>query len=74
MLLQLQNLRDTFTKSNKEICEAFIKTSGNMDRVRQLLDKKNTKPVVTWSALEDMALTEPDISDEFQVLLLEKGW
>ena len=42
--------------------------------MRMLLDEKNKKPVVTWSPLEDMALTEPDTSVEFQVLLLEKGW
>lgn len=42
--------------------------------MRHLFDSHYKKPVVTWSALEDMALTEPDTSDEFKVLLLEKGW
>ena len=38
-------------------------------------EKNGTKkPVMAWSVLEDMALTEPDNSAEFQVLLAEKGW
>ena len=37
------------------------------------MDEKHNK-VITWSPLEDMALTEPDTSVEFQVLLQEKGW
>jgi len=30
--------------------------------------------VITWSALEDLALLEPETSVEYQVLLQEKGW
>lgn len=54
----------------------FCRCSGVIERVSAYLDKthKNHATVVTWSPLEDMALTEPDTSVEFQVLLQEKGW
>lgn len=44
--------------------------------MRAYLDSfdKNHHKVILWSPLEDMALTEPDTSVEFQVLLQEKGW
>ena len=44
-----------------------------MLKIRAVLDPNRPTPI-TWSALEDMALTEPDTSVEFQVLLQEKGW
>lgn len=71
---QIHNLKTQLKLSNQEIVEAFIRTSGDTARMRLVLDPKNRKPVVTWSPLEDMALTEPDTSVEFQVLLQEKGW
>ncbi len=40
--------------------------------VRYVLEERPN--IVTWNLLEDMALTEPDDSAEFQVLLAEKGW
>lgn len=32
------------------------------------------KPVVEWNYLEDLALTKPEDTAEFQVLLQTKGW
>ena len=63
--LQLKQIRDDLGKSNKEICDAFIKTSGDTKKMRMLLDDAQKKPVVIWTPLEDMALTEPDTSVEF---------
>jgi len=53
-------------KSHKEICELYTKVSGDVVKMRQYLENKK---VTTWSALEDMALMEPDTSVEYQVLL-----
>ena len=36
--------------------------------------KGRRMPAFVWTALEDMALTEPQTSVEFQALLQEKGW
>ena len=36
--------------------------------------KGRRMPAYVWTALEDMALTEPQTSVEFQALLQEKGW
>jgi len=63
--MQLKGLRDEFKKSNKEICDAFVKTSGEMQKMRKILDDTYKRPVVIWTPLEDMALTEPDTSIEF---------
>lgn len=53
-------------KSHKEICELYTMVSGDVTKMRQYLENKK---VTTWSALEDMALMEPDTSVEYQVLL-----
>lgn len=79
IFLTLQNLCKEFKKSKEEICELFCKVSGDVNKIRKILDPENIKNAsikmpVMWSALEDMALTEPDTSVEFQVLLQEKGW
>lgn len=65
-----------FGKTKEEICDLFCRCSGNVSRIREYLDcySKTHHKVVLWSPLEDMALTEPDTSVEFQVLLQEKGW
>ena len=49
----------------------FAKCSGDERRLLKLLEGGE---VTLWTPLEDMALTEPDTSLEFQVLLQEKGW
>ena len=76
--MALQNFCKEFKRSKDDICEIFCKVSGDIDKMRLYLENKtiagNSKKLVTWSPLEDMALTEPDTSVEFQVLLQEKGW
>ena len=37
-------------------------------------DYLENRPVIEWSYLEDLALSKPDDSAEFQVLLQTKGW
>lgn len=46
--------------------------SGDLKKMRDYL---NNKPgVILWNFLEDLALQKPDDSQEFAVLLQEKGW
>ena len=49
--------------SREEICDIYTKVSGDLTQVRYYLQGRDD--VVTWSTLEDMALTEPDDSAEF---------
>ena len=78
LLGQLSNYCVKFKKSKQEICEIYSKVSGEIEHIRNYLMNdftlKGGKKLITWSPLEDMALTEPDTSVEFQVLLQEKGW
>ncbi len=53
------------------MCRLYVAVSGQIRKVRDYLSGK--KGVVTWNALEDMALGKPDQSIEFQVLLEAKG-
>ena len=74
---QLQHFMQEFKMSKQQISEIFCKVSGDADKIRPYIEHstgKGGKQLVTWSPLEDMALTEPDTSVEFQVLLQEKGW
>ena len=54
------------------MCGIYTEVSGEISKVRHVLEGK--KNVMRWKELEDMALTEPEDSAEFQVLLAEKGW
>ena len=40
--------------------------------MREYLENKPS--IIEWSYLEDLALTKPESSAEFQVLLQTKGW
>ena len=42
-----------------------------MHKMRDFLEGK---PAVEWNYLEDLALTKPEDTAEFQVLLQTKGW
>jgi hypothetical protein len=42
--------------------------------LHKMRDFLEGKPVVDWNYLEDLALTKPEDSAEFQVLLQTKGW
>lgn len=69
---QLANLEVKFKKTHDEIAELYVSVSGDLKKMRDLLSKK--PGVVTWNYLEDLALQKPDDSQEFAVLLQEKGW
>ena len=61
-----------FEKTYREVCDLYTMVSGDVEKIS--LYYEGAKVVSTWSALEDMALMEPDTSVEYQVLLQEKGW
>lgn len=63
---QLKQFEKEFGKNCEEIAEIFCKVSGRFNKMRDYL---MNKPVVEWSYLEDLALTKPEDSAEFQVLL-----
>ena len=69
---QMLNLKNEFKKTLKELSQIFTSVNGDMKKVRSVLEKKVA--VIRWTPLEDLALTEPETSVEFQVLLQEKGW
>ena len=48
----------------------FVAGCGKIERVRLHLEKK---PVCLWTPLEDLALCEAEGSQEYRVLLMEKG-
>ena len=48
----------------------FVQVSGQMDVLVKLLKGEN---VVRWKYLEDLALAKPETSEEFQLLLRDKG-
>ncbi len=68
---QITNIQRKFKKSKEEVVDLFISASGDTKKMRAYYEKK---PVVLWNMLEDLALTKPDDSLEFSVLLQEKGW
>ena len=59
-----------YKKSCLEISEAFMKVSGDIKSLRDYLDGKI---VTEWNHLEDLALTKPEDSREYQHLLESKG-
>ena len=68
---QLIHLQEEFKLNKEEISEAYVKCSGDFKKMRKYL--KNASSVVTWDYLEDLALQYPDDSQQFLVLLSEKG-
>ena len=67
----LRQLEKEYGKSHEEIAEIFCKVSGRLNKMRDYLENRQ---VVEWTLLEDMALSKPDDSAEFQILLQTKGW
>lgn len=53
------------------MADVFVRVSGRLNKMRDYFENR---PVVEWNFLEDMALTKPDDSPEFQVLLQTKGY
>lgn len=68
---QLKKFEKEFGKSTVEIAEIFCKVSGRLNKMRDYLENK--PHVVEWNYLEDLALTKPEDSAEFQLLLQTKG-
>ena len=67
----LKQLAREFNKTTQEIADIYCKVSGELGRMREYLEHKPS--VVEWNYLEDLALTKPEDSPEFQVLLSTKG-
>lgn len=58
-------------KTKEEIANIYVSVSGNIKKVRAVLENR---PCCVWTELEDLALAKPEESPEFQILLSEKGW
>lgn len=69
---QLKKLEKDYGRTREEIAEIFCKVSGRIEKMKDFLDNKPS--VVEWTYLEDLALTKPEESPEFQVLLQTKGF
>jgi hypothetical protein len=67
----LKQFEKEFGRTTDEIAEIFCRVSGRLHKMRDFLEGK---PVVEWNYLEDLALTKPEDTAEFQVLLQTKGW
>jgi len=67
----LKQFEKDYAKGHEEIAEIFCKVSGRLNKMKDYLENR---PVIEWSYLEDLALSKPDDSAEFQVLLQTKGW
>ena len=64
---QMLGFKKEFNKTLKELSQIFTSVNGDMKKMRLVLEKKSG--VIRWTPLEDLALTEPETSVEFQVLL-----
>lgn len=67
---QMRNIMEDYKISDVEMADLYCKTNGDMSEVRRLLQGKK---VVTWTRLEDLALLQPEDSEEYLVLLRTKG-
>lgn len=68
---QLKQFEKQYGKTTEEVADAFVRVSGRLNKMKDYFENR---PVVEWNYLEDMALTKPDDSPEFQVLLHTKGF
>lgn len=57
-------------KSILEITDIFMKVSGDIQSVKDYLAGRK---VCEWNYLDDVALSMPETSNEFKLLLSEKG-
>ena len=64
---QMLGFKKEFNKTLKELSQIFTSVNGDMKKMRLVLEKKSD--AIRWTPLEDLALTEPETSVEFQVLL-----
>ena len=69
---QLVTLQRCYGKTTEQMSELFLRVCGDLTAVEAALQGK-TEGVVEWTYLEDLALTKPAESVEFQWLLKTKG-
>ena len=67
---RLEQLKQQYTKSTEFISELFVRVCGDLSLVEQALQGKE---VPQWTYLEDLALTKPMDTQEYQWLLSTKG-
>lgn len=67
----MKQLEREFGKNTQELADLYSRVSGRFDIMREYLEGKPS--VAEWNYLEDLALTKPEDSPEFQVLLSTKG-
>ena len=67
----MKQLEREFGKKTQELADLYSRVSGRFDIMREYLEGKPS--VAEWNYLEDLALTKPEDSPEFQVLLSTKG-
>ena len=69
---QLMALQKHYGKTTEQMSELFLRVCGDISAVEAALQGK-TEGVVEWGYLEDLALTKPPETVEFQWLLKTKG-
>lgn len=69
---ELSKFEKEYGRTKDEIAEVFCKVSGRLNKMKDYLENK--PGVVEWNYLEDLALTRPESSPEFKVLVQTKGY
>ena len=69
---QLLHLQKRYGKTTEQMSELFLRVCGDLNAVEAALQNR-TNDYVEWNYLEDLALTKPFESTEFQWLLKQKG-
>ncbi|CDW91361.1 UNKNOWN [Stylonychia lemnae] len=67
---QLKELQKKYNKTTEQISELFLRVCGDLEQVEAALQGKS---VPEWTYLEDLALTKPYETAEYQWLLKQKG-
>ena len=68
---QLHDFEIKYGRTTEEIADIFCKVSGRVAKMREYLEEK--PGVIVWNYLEDLALTRPEDSPEFLILVQTKG-
>lgn len=63
-------MRKKYHKSIEDISDVFVKVSGDLEAMRNYLDKKR---VPEWSGIEDLALAKGETSNDYKILVKTKG-
>ena len=67
---KLAYIEEKYNKSSDEIADIFVKCSGDFDTIERYLEGET---IVSWSYLEDLALTKSVDSMEYRCLISTKG-